>query len=92
MGEIPFVDGEDTLCFDGLPETVKDAVVEVSGLVVETGHDRICDARRTLELGLELTGSLVDGQPGMMKRGVGLTWWMHSSTHSKPTDRTARQM
>ena len=92
MGEIPFVDGEDTLCFDGFPKTVKDAAVEVSGLVVKAGHDRICDARRRLELDLELTGSFVDGQPGKTNRGVGLTWWMHSSTHSETTDRTARQM
>lgn len=37
-----FVDGKDALGSDGLSKTVGDAAIEITVLVVQTGHDGVC--------------------------------------------------
>lgn len=41
MGEEALVDGEKTLGANGLEKTVEDTAVQVTSLVVHTGHDRV---------------------------------------------------
>ena len=42
MWQEALVNGEETLGTDGLAQAVKDALVKISILVVETRHDSIC--------------------------------------------------
>lgn len=41
VSEEALVDSEDTLCADSFQQAVKNALVEVAGLVVHAGHDSI---------------------------------------------------
>lgn len=40
--QVTLIDGKETLSADSLRETVVDALIEVSVLVVHSGHDSIC--------------------------------------------------
>ena len=46
MREVTLVDSQEAFGRDGLVEAVEDALVEVSGLVVHSGHDRVCEFQR----------------------------------------------
>lgn len=41
VGGEAFVNAEDALCRDSLPQAIENAIVEISMLVIESGHDGI---------------------------------------------------
>lgn len=84
MGEVPFIDGQDALRLDCLLQTVENPSVQVTSLVVHTGHDSICYVGQQ-----SLPGQFnSNNHPG----NGGHTRWVHNATHYKPTYGTTRQM
>lgn len=56
MRQETLVQGKETLGVNCLGETVDNALVQVSVLVVETGHDRVCKSRALVTVEKCLTG------------------------------------
>lgn len=36
------VDGKNTFCADGLEQAIKDALIQITSLIVHTSHDSVC--------------------------------------------------
>ena len=76
MCKVALVDRKEALRSDSLVQTVENPFVQISILVVQSRHYRIC---------------MVSTSPRSQVNSV-LTWWVHDTTYYKATGRTARKM